>query len=245
MIVAICEDNERQAQRLQEMAVKYGETHRLPLQIFVYASAEELLEQFGTVVYDAAVLDIYLKGMSGLEAARRLTIRNPRCRVILATVSRAYALEAYGIGAVHYLVKPIKYRDFEVAMERCCREREQIMEKDAAAPVLEICMDRNRFLVRQEVVTYIEIWEKRSTVHTKYFDYITWMPLKELYGHLDPGIFLQVQRSYIVNMGYIARLSGGRCVLKNGLDIAVSRLNRNAVKARYEHFIFQEARCRQ
>lgn len=245
MVVAICEDNEKEAQRLQEMAAQYADAHQLPLQICVYASAEELLEQSRTIVYDAAVLDIYLKGMTGLEAARRLTEWDPRCRVILATVSRAHALEAYGIGAVHYLVKPVKYQDFEEAMERCCRERSQIMEAAATAPVLEICTERSRFRVRQDVIHYIEMWEKRATVHTKYCDYVTWMPLKELYGHLDTEIFLKVQRSYIVNMGYISRLSGGRCVLKNGLDIAVSRMNRNAVKTRYEHFIFQEARCRQ
>lgn len=244
MVLAICEDNETEARKLQEMAVQYAKAQKLPLQICTYASAEELLEQSRTMVYDVAVLDIYLKGITGLEAARRLTAGDPGCRVILATVSRAHALEAYGIGAVHYLVKPVKYQDFEEAMERCRLERARIMEVSATAPVLEICTERSRFPVRQDMIRYIEMWEKRATVHTRTCDYVTWTPLRELCAQLDPGIFVQIQRSYIVNMSYISRLSGGRCLLKNGQEITVSRMRRNVVKARYEQFLFQEARCR-
>ncbi len=71
------------------------------------SSSAEALEAVQKAACDAAFLDIELNGMSGLELAVRLKKLNPNIHIVFVTAHQQYAVEAFGIHATGYLLKPV------------------------------------------------------------------------------------------------------------------------------------------
>ncbi|RKP48043.1 response regulator [Cohnella endophytica] len=72
-----------------------------------YANPLEALEAVGTLVPDVAFLDIEMPKLSGLELARKIVETSPRTRIVFSTAYRHYALDAFDVNAVDYVLKPV------------------------------------------------------------------------------------------------------------------------------------------
>ncbi len=80
------------------------------------ASGTEALAQIPRLRPEVAFLDIAMPGLSGLEVARRLP--EPKPRIVFVTVHADFALEAFDLGALHYLLKPASRVGVAKAMAR-------------------------------------------------------------------------------------------------------------------------------
>lgn len=76
-------------------------------EIAAFRSAEDALEYAADRRIDIAFLDINMEGYTGLELAKLLQTRNPRCNIIFCTGYAEYAIDAYSLYASAYLMKPI------------------------------------------------------------------------------------------------------------------------------------------
>lgn len=84
------------------------------------------------------ILDIFMSGKTGIEAAEELRRQQCGTFIIFLTTSREYALEAYGVDALQYIVKPLDQARLFHAMDSAFRqmkkaEEEQIVMKVAGA----------------------------------------------------------------------------------------------------------------
>ena len=77
------------------------------VQIETFSSAEELLRAFEVGKYDILVLDIYMRDMSGMEAAKIIRKRDAEVSIIFLTSSVEHVLEGYRVFATGYFIKPI------------------------------------------------------------------------------------------------------------------------------------------
>lgn len=73
-------------------------------------------------------------------------------------------------------------------------------------------------------------------MHTSSKVYVTYLTLDKLNQQLDDKQFMRMQRSYIVNMHYIADLYAGYIILENGLEIKLSRINQAKLKEQYQQY---------
>ena len=68
--------------------------------------------------FDILLLDVYMPGILGTEAARELRAMGDNCQVIFLTTSRDHAIDAFSLDAAHYLVKPYSEKEFFSALDK-------------------------------------------------------------------------------------------------------------------------------
>ncbi len=103
MQIALCDDEERQLDLLGGFLRAYEAEHGMDLTLTRFFSGEALLA--APREFSIVFMDIYLDGLLGTETIRRL---GGEAQVVFITTSREHAIEAFGLGAVHYLLKPIE-----------------------------------------------------------------------------------------------------------------------------------------
>ncbi|MDF2985481.1 MAG: response regulator containing CheY-like receiver and domain [Eubacterium sp.] len=83
-----------------------------------FSDPEKALEGFGEIMPEVAFLDIEMPRMNGIELAKRLIAKKPDLRIIFTTAFEQYALDAFGVEAVDYLMKPVGDEDIARVIKR-------------------------------------------------------------------------------------------------------------------------------
>jgi two-component system LytT family response regulator/two-component system response regulator LytT len=175
---------------------------------------------------DLVLLDIQMPGRTGFEVARELLVREVETRVVFVTAFDHYAIEAFEVNAVDYLLKPV---ESERLARTITRVRERNAEHDASDRVLgddqlervlqhvskrQIRRDRvalrvgERFqLIPSEDIIYASLAEEVITVVAGGLTGTSnFRTLDELHSHLDPEIFWRVHRSHLVNINKVKEI---------------------------------------
>lgn len=171
--------------------------------------------------YQLIFLDIKMPGFSGMEIARLLKeFKNPP-EIVFTTAYDEYAVEAFKLAAIDYLLKPINEERFKETLDRVFsglkEENEGIKKANKLENLLEVLEnnDEDNTLCkipveeneRYRLVDYTEIYyfstaENKVKVHNETETYLTNLSLKELEKRL-PSDFFRIHRSYIVNLNKI------------------------------------------
>lgn len=153
------------------------------------------------------LLDIELPHLSGLELIRVLP--RPLPPTVLVTSHQTFAVEAFELPVVDYLVKPVEYARFLLAVQRV-RDRQgpagapELPEAAAELPEpgsADLFVKVNGRLVRLnfDEVLYIEALSTYSVLVTATHKHIVYAPLKRIGERLPFAHFMRVHRSYIIN----------------------------------------------
>lgn len=118
--IAICDDDPQELVRAETLSKQYaGEHNQYELKISTFDAPLELLtaisEKGG---FDVLLLDIYMDGMLGTDAARELRNLGDKAEIIFLTTSRHHALTAFEVDAAQYLVKPYLPQDLFAALDK-------------------------------------------------------------------------------------------------------------------------------
>lgn len=210
--LAICEDNSYMLEKLEKMAECYVQSKGLHTGIRTFASGEELMRESGA--FDVLLLDLMLPGIDGVEVARRF---GGRSRVIFVTAYKEYALDAFEVGAVHYLVKPVAKKSLFLALDRA---REQLGQAGGRTLVLMKNGAFEKLLLND--ITYCEVFDHRICIHTADSCHEYFGTLDMLEGQLDRRFF-RCHRSFLINMAHTLSVDRGMAVLDNGEKVLVSR----------------------
>jgi two-component system, LytTR family, response regulator len=188
------------------------------------ASAEELLARLDVEDCDVAVLDIQMPGLTGLEAGALLPEDGPL--VIFVTAHEGHALEAFEIGAVDYVVKPVEAARLSRAIERA---RRRLTPETAPGPAavgverLPLETSQGVLLLDPAQITHVEIeGALTAVVSLEQGRVLTEASLGKLSDKLAG--FERVHRQALVNLARVRRLepapSGGYVAHLDG-DAAV------------------------
>ena len=107
MHIAIVDDLDSDRSMLEKILREYETVNGLDLNISQFDSGEALLRDYAKYRYSLVILDIYMKGMSGLETANRLRETDDDLPILFLTTSGEFTLDAFSVFAVGYLKKPI------------------------------------------------------------------------------------------------------------------------------------------
>lgn len=171
------------------------------------ASAEAALEVLAGDDFDVVFLDIDMPGIGGMRLAELLRDREAPPSVIFVTAYEAHAVEAFGVDATDYLLKPVR-------LERLQRALQKVRNRTAPAP--KVARQLNRISVEDrgvyrvlplEDVLFFESEDGIVVVQTAEKRYITDFSLKFLEENLDPEIFFRCHRSYIVRLDVIESIA--------------------------------------
>lgn len=191
---------------------------------------------------DLVFLDVQMPGMTGFEV---LTHLNELPQIIFSTAYDQYALKAFEVHAVDYLLKPYTKERFDTAIKRC----NQNEETNAARPLAEsLLLDTPKFPERilvqsqNKLVTItlddvirIEAFGDYSKLVTVDKTYLSNYGISTLEEKLNPSSFIRVHRSSIINLSKVKELNkytkSYDVTMQNGDVVRVSRGYMDNIKA--------------
>lgn len=201
------------------------------------AHAQEALEALDTLQPALAFLDIQMPGMSGLQLAEHI---EERCQFVFCTAYDSFAIDAFGLNALDYLVKPVE-------PERLARTLARIRprETSAEAVVSTLPMEHGLLLkfgesariVRLREIERFESVGNHAAVYSAHGQSFVLSSLNRIEQRLDPAHFFRVNRSCILRLDAIRSLEPdiGQGLLArtaSGAEIEVSRRAAQQLRAR-------------
>lgn len=194
---------------------------------------------------DIAFLDVQMPGLDGLGVVRKLRERQPEYLpyFIFSTAFEQYAVEAFRLEALDYILKPVDKARLAETIERASRSIEERASEPEASPAHppKSSGQRSKLLVRSgtrnlivdaQDLIYATIDNGVITLVTANVEGLSnYKTLEELQANLDPEMFWRTHRSYVVNIhqirevlswfkaGYQIRMGD-----KKGTEIPVSRV---------------------
>lgn len=192
---------------------------------------EDALARIRSVRPDLVFMDVQMPGLDGLAALRRLPPAE-RPLSILLTAYDQFALGAFEIQALDYLLKPVDDERFREALDRARAALRLRATGEAARPAY-----ARRFTVRTgqriavidaDEIDWIEASDDYAGLHVGPRVHLLREPLHQLAGRLDPAHFVRIHRSAIVRLDRVAELEplvNRDCLirLRDGTPLRVSR----------------------
>ena len=177
---------------------------------------------------DLVLLDIQMPGRTGFDVARQILIREVDTRVVFVTAYDQYALEAFEVNAVDYLLKPIEPGRLARTVERVRRQLSFERGAGGAAPVardelqrivqyvaerqvrreqLAVKVGGHFRLISSSDIIYASLVDDVVTVVTTSLTGTSnYRTLDELHSNLDPAVFWRVHRSHLVNINKVKEI---------------------------------------
>ncbi len=233
MNLAICDDIDKDREHIRELLLHYFKQHNITAQLYTFGSGEEFLRA-SDMEFDAVFMDIFMGSVNGIDAA--ISYHDKKCRFIFTTTSPDFALNAFSVNVVHYLIKPVTYEGVAEAMRRC------FPTLSAPGPIIHIKQKRLTVPIYQNEIIHVEVFGNNLVVHTAQKDIEVRMPLKTFYEQLDSNVFMRPQRSHIINMNYIEEIAADNIRLPDDVVIYVSREQMTDIRKKYEIFLFSKIR---
>lgn len=176
-----------------------------------FENAEAASEFMKDNVVDLIFLDIQMPGINGIEFAKTI----PKTTlVIFTTAFSEFAVDSYEVDAVDYLVKPIKPKRFEKAVEKAISYHAMLVSEEKSTNIEQvesdfifIKSDRRFFKVNFKDILFIEGLKDYVIIQMENQRLITHMNLKTIHELLPTSRFLRASRSFIVNKDRIDSFS--------------------------------------
>lgn len=199
---------------------------------------------------DLVLLDVQMPEMDGFGVLRELGA-DAMPPTIFVTAHDEYAIQAFEVNAVDYLLKPVTRERFQQALARV-RERLSAqggLDNRHVRALLQQLAAQPRYLARValrsagkisfvnvEEILYVQAAENYVQLHLKNARHLLHVPIATLAASLDPEMFLRIHRSLIVNARQIQELETGPhgeyiVALKGGAKLQSSRSYHDKIKA--------------
>jgi DNA-binding LytR/AlgR family response regulator len=193
-------------------------------------NAVEALQVIHTRKIDLLLMDIQMPELTGIEMLKSLS--HPPS-VIFTTAYREYAVEAFELDVIDYLVKPISLERLIRSINRYYdRTAHQSGSQDPAAKspakTITIYSDKKNYRVFTSSILYIEGLKDYARIHTDNGRLITRQTMKNLEDILPPEEFIRVHRSFIVPINRLDSWTSYSVIIKDA-EIPVGRTYRKSV----------------
>ena len=188
--------------------------------------ALEALEFLGHSQADLIFLDINMPDLTGIELVHMLPKDQ---KIIFTTAYSDYAIQSYEYNAVDYLLKPITFQRFLMAVQKASqlindqpKNTGPSIPPSQAEEYLFAKSDKKMIRVNLRDILYFEALKEYVCIHTKTQKIVTYKRMKELLEKL-PAHFARIHNSYIINGDHITRVEGNYVLIGDkNLPIGIS-----------------------
>jgi two-component system response regulator LytT len=199
---------------------------------------------------DLVFLDVQMPGMDGFEVLKAL--RPPLPQLVFSTAYDEYAIRAFEVGAIDYLLKPYGRARVEESVGRARVRRGARAEPDLETLLRRLEERRTVYVSQVPVhsgkrilivpvgdVLWFGVEYRLVYAHTHERAFMTNYTLRELEERLDPAVFFRAHKSSLVNLRHVKEIVpwfGGRYKLvmrdASGSEVALSRAQARELRAR-------------
>ena len=199
------------------MASDFFRKKNREIQLRTFLSGEDLLNYDGQI--DILFLDIQMKGMDGLETARKLRADKFRGFLIFITVLKEMVFQSFEVQAYDYLVKPVDEKQFGKTMERLYTSMQNASEDS-----LLVQQGYERRIVPKDEIVFCEIIDRKIYLNLTSGEVVDYYERIENLETKLGSHFFRCHRSYLINLKHLKGYKNGTACMDNGKEVPVSRL---------------------
>lgn len=232
MKILIVEDEQNYADTLEMFVEQLGyET------VGVAAKGKLAMSLFDEHNPDLVLMDINLDGeLTGIDLARIFQGQRPTPIIFITSFDDKETFsKAKQTGPYAYLIKPFEpfalQRSIELALQHAYADGEQVFDSQEEVVLASTCFfvkDRSKLVkIKLDEILWVEVDDKYCMIHTKDRKFALRQSLKDLAKKLDPSIFVQTHRSFIVNASEIEDIDLSLFVVRiNGTEVPLGRAHK-------------------
>lgn len=185
---------------------------------------------------DIYILDMIMSEKTGIDIGTLIRSSNRQSVIVYITSSDDFALEAYGVRAVRYLLKPVSEEQFFEALDYALSLTKLETEK-----IYPVKTKNGLVAIPYSKIEYIENYSRvlnifqtdgesvKSIFIRKSFD-------EEIREIAQDKRFMQVHKSFLINMNYVNKLTQNTILMESGKSIPISK--KRVVNVRKEYLLF-------
>lgn len=226
--IAVCDDLEADRAALRGIIAAYLDENDILAVIEEFCSAEAFLAA-DPDLYVLAFLDIYMDGISGMEAARRLVAAQKSTKLVFCSTSGEFAAESYDVDALHYFIKPAEKGKIFRVLDRFFAARFQTR-------AISVKVGRHAETILLSDILYVEADNKRCNIVTRHGTVAVSEKFADLCEKLTPPDFIKPIRYALVSLREVVAVPTDVLQLSNGDKIPISRGERARIKHQFAEY---------
>ncbi len=245
-LVALCDDEPAELEKTEKLLGDY-ETKHLGLNFVTrcFKHVDELLYMVREEGYipDVIFMDIFMPDKEknacplGIDAARELRDMGYKGKIVFLTTSREYALEAFDVDALQYIVKPVSEDRLFYLLDSLLKDIDEERRK-----FILLKIEGNHVRVALNDIVYCEAQGKKQCLYlADGTSRLLRMTMSELYEQLlFYQEFVRIGAGFIVNLGYIDSLNAKEICMDNGVKIYLPRGTFKGLREQYFSYYCRE-----
>lgn len=244
-LIAICDDEQVELNKTAMMLGDYktkrfgGHHAGSDLVVECFINAAQLFSRIREEDYspDLILMDIYMQGMTGIEAARALREMHNESTIVFLTSSREHALDAFRVNAAQYLTKP-------VSKEELFRFLDSLFVQNTEEHRKYVVLQADKKICRVAVqdIVYCEAQRKTQNIYladgTQLRLHMSMAGLEELLSGFSE--IVRAGNSYIINLRHIESLNGQELKMDTDRTLYVPRTSYQSLRTQYFNYYTEE-----
>ena len=194
-----------------------------------FENAELFLSVFSKN-YNICFFDIELPGINGLDLARKIREIDENVPIIFITNMAQFAIQGYEVNALDYIVKPLKYGDFEMKMKKV----DKFLKQQESTQVAIQTRDGVQ-IFKEEDIYFVEVYKHYLNFHTKRGEFTSRGTMKNA-EQILPSNFARSGISFLINIRWIDKVTPNS-VIVNGVELPLTRLYKNDFLKKVSQFV--------
>lgn len=187
----------------RELLIDYILTRKELRLAAVAKNGVDAAERLSGTEYDLVFMDVHLPAANALDIIKGLIKKPP---IIFTTAHKNYALNAFDLGAVDFLLKPYSLERFNNAVDKFLQKtgKEVKTAEMTNSSFLSFKESGKHYVVAHRDIIYLSSHRKRTIIHTENRDYETSILLGDMAEKLPSPIFIRIHKSTIVNIQFLS-----------------------------------------
>lgn len=205
--IAVAEDEEEFLRIIREYLERYEREAGLAFSVRCFPDGEDLLEDYEPV-YDLLFMDIQMRFMDGMTAAKKVRELDPKVGLVFLTSTASFAIQGYEVDALDYILKPVSYEMFARRLKRVLEKLPRGEEDMVLLPLRE-----GTIRLEASKILYIESRSHQMIYHTAERELSVRGRMEDLEKEMAPYGFFRSNRGYLVNLDRVKAIKDDCCVI--------------------------------
>lgn len=238
--IAICDDMPDQLEIIVEYINEYITNNTLDAQVLQFTHPDALLTVCEVERFHIYILDIVMPLINGIEVGKEIRKLDREAQIIYASTERSFALEAFSVNPMNYLLKPVDkeklFETLEFAVTKSNTDDEHIVTLKTSEGLR---------VVKLSSIICCEYLKHTVQYTLMGGELVTTLTIKESFlDHIEPLLsdtrFLQPHTSFVVNMSRVETFSKNGFVMRGGIMISIPAKQYPFVRDTYMDYLLQK-----
>lgn len=230
--IAVCDSNVADAQELVNKLQHLAAELRFECTVESFRTARGLAEAFKARPYRLVFLETEIGGTNGIELAKRIRFHDSETEFIFVTSHTEYALAAYAVFPVAYVIKGITKQKLYEPFLRAIRH-----EKKESPRLLINTADGGETIVPRDDILYIEVFGNDLVFHCKGETVESIGSLVSVMERLPADSFYRAHRNFIVNLRHVQKIGHFFFTMQNGEKVSVAKNRYTEARGVFERYL--------